>query len=87
MFLLALEVKSTGPEFEKKYKELVKVRQNYKKSCEVYEKKLQQYNEVIAHHDKIRNELYLMKMKLQEVLLLMNLFLDDFLMCPVDLSE
>lgn len=63
----SVEVKSSGPEFEKKYKELVKVRQNYKKSCDVYEKKLQQYNEVVAHHEKIRNEMYHMKVKLQEV--------------------
>jgi hypothetical protein len=62
-----VEIKSTTPEFEKKYKELTKIRQNYKKSSEVYEKKLQQYNEILAHHEKIRMELYHMKLKLQEI--------------------
>jgi hypothetical protein len=61
------EIKSTGTEFEKKYKELVKLRQNYRKSYEVYDKKLQQYNDVLAHHEKIRTEMYHMKLKLQEV--------------------
>lgn len=74
-----LEVKSSSQEFEKKYKELIKVRTNYKKAVESYEKKLQQQNEIIVLHEKLRTELYHMKNKLQEVFFYFILFLFYFL--------
>jgi ribosomal protein S17 len=61
------EVKSTGPEFDKKYKELVKLRVSYKKASDIYDKKLQQHNEALVHHEKAHAELHHMKLKLQEV--------------------
>jgi hypothetical protein len=68
------------------------MRQNYRKSYEVYEKKLQQYNDILAHHEKIRTEMYHMKLKLQEVALIpdiiyLNLTLDCWQICLSELKE
>ena len=64
---LHVEVRSTTPEFDKRYKELVKLRLNFKKATESYEKKIEMYNDAKSHHNEVRSQLHMMKLKLQEV--------------------
>eukprot|EP00602_Paraphysomonas_sp_CaronLab_P002074 CAMPEP_0185023812 /NCGR_PEP_ID=MMETSP1103-20130426/6432_1 /TAXON_ID=36769 /ORGANISM="Paraphysomonas bandaiensis, Strain Caron Lab Isolate" /LENGTH=425 /DNA_ID=CAMNT_0027556569 /DNA_START=33 /DNA_END=1310 /DNA_ORIENTATION=+ len=64
-----IEVRSTTPEFDKRYKELVKLRLNFKKATESYEKKIEMYNDAKSHHNEVRSQLHMMKLKLQEICL------------------
>lgn len=64
---LATEVRSTSAEFEKRYKELMKLRVHCKKAADAYEKKRQAHNAMQEHYNGIRSQLHMIKLKLQEV--------------------
>jgi len=66
-WLVFSEVRSTSAEFEKRYKELLKLRMHYKKAKDTYEKKLQAHNVLQEHRNEMRGQLQKMKFKLQEV--------------------
>jgi hypothetical protein len=65
--LSSKEIKSSSADFDKRYKELTKLRVNFRRARETYEKKMLVYNDTIAQRQEVISQLILMKAKLQEV--------------------